>query len=40
LTPTLLIEKGITLTKSLQYAFIIAFAYPIAPLLAASFALE
>jgi len=36
--PTLLIEKGITVTKSLQYAFIVAFAYPIAPLLAASFA--
>ena len=36
--PTLLIEKGIAVTKSLQYAFIIAFAYPIAPLLAASFA--
>jgi MFS transporter, putative metabolite:H+ symporter len=36
--PTLLVEKGITITKSLQYAFIVAFAYPIAPLLAASFA--
>ncbi len=36
--PTLLVEKGITVTKSLQYSFIIAFAYPIAPLLAASFA--
>ena len=36
--PTLLIEKGINVTKSLQYAFIVAFAYPIAPLLAASFA--
>jgi putative MFS transporter len=36
--PTLLIEKGITVTKSLQYSFIVAFAYPIAPLLAASFA--
>jgi len=36
--PTLLTEKGIAVTKSLQYAFIIAFAYPIAPLLAASFA--
>jgi MFS transporter, putative metabolite:H+ symporter len=34
----LLVEKGITITKSLQYAFIVAFAYPIAPLLAASFA--
>jgi putative MFS transporter len=36
--PTLLIEKGITITKSLEYAFIVAFAYPIAPFLAASFA--
>ncbi|MET4121260.1 putative MFS transporter [Bradyrhizobium sp. JR1.5] len=36
--PTLLVEKGITVTKSLQYAFIVAFAYPIAPLLASSFA--
>jgi MFS transporter, putative metabolite:H+ symporter len=36
--PALLIEKGITVTKSLQYSFIVAFAYPIAPLLAASFA--
>jgi putative MFS transporter len=36
--PTLLIEKGITVTKSLQYSFIVAFAYPIAPLLAATFA--
>ncbi len=36
--PTLLVEKGITVTKSLQYSFIIAFAYPIAPLLAATFA--
>ena len=36
--PTLLIEKGITVTRSLQYSFILAFAYPIAPLLAASFA--
>jgi len=36
--PTLLVEKGITVTKSLEYAFIVAFAYPIAPLLAASFA--
>jgi putative MFS transporter len=36
--PTLLIEKGINVTKSLQYSFILAFAYPIAPLLAASFA--
>ena len=36
--PTLLVEKGITVTRSLQYSFIIAFACPIAPLLAASFA--
>jgi putative MFS transporter len=36
--PTLLVEKGITVTKSLQYSFIVAFAYPVAPLLAASFA--
>ncbi|MDE2377285.1 MFS transporter [Bradyrhizobium sp.] len=36
--PTLLVEKGITVTKSLQYSFIVAFAYPIAPLIAASFA--
>jgi putative MFS transporter len=35
--PTLLVEKGITVTKSLQYSFIVAFAYPIAPLLAAIF---
>ena len=32
--PTLLIEKGINVTKSLEYSFIVAFAYPIAPLLA------
>src|SRR5713101_7096042 len=36
--PTLLVEKGITVTKSLKYSFIVAFAYPVAPLLAASFA--
>jgi putative MFS transporter len=36
--PTLLVEKGINVTKSLQYSFIVAFAYPIAPLLAATFA--
>jgi MFS transporter, putative metabolite:H+ symporter len=36
--PTLLVEKGITVTKSLQYSFILAFAYPIAPFVAASFA--
>ena len=35
---TLLIEQGITITTSLQYALIVVFAYPIAPLLAASFA--
>ncbi|HEX9211231.1 MAG TPA: MFS transporter, partial [Bradyrhizobium sp.] len=34
--PTLLVEKGINVTKSLQYSFIVAFAYPIAPLLAAT----
>jgi MFS transporter, putative metabolite:H+ symporter len=38
LVPTLLVEKGIAVTKSLQCSFIVAFAYPIAPLLAASFA--
>ncbi|KJC61857.1 MFS transporter [Bradyrhizobium sp. LTSPM299] len=36
--PTLLVEKGITVTKSLEYSFMVAFAYPIAPLLASSFA--
>jgi len=36
--PTLLVEKGITVTKSLQYSFIVAFAYPITPLLASTFA--
>jgi MFS transporter, putative metabolite:H+ symporter len=36
--PALLVEKGITVTRSLQYSFIVAFAYPIAPFLAASFA--
>jgi putative MFS transporter len=36
--PTLLVEKGITITKSLEYSFIVAFAYPIAPLLASTFA--
>jgi MFS transporter, putative metabolite:H+ symporter len=35
--PTLLVEKGITVTKSLEYAFIVAFAYPMAPLLASTF---
>lgn len=32
--PTLLIGQGITVTKSLLYSFIIAFALPIGPLLA------
>ncbi|WGS20767.1 MULTISPECIES: MFS transporter [unclassified Bradyrhizobium] len=36
--PALLVQKGITVTKSLQYSFIIAIAYPLAPLLAATFA--
>lgn len=36
--PTLLIEKGITITKSLEYSFIIAFAAPLAPLVAISYA--
>jgi putative MFS transporter len=36
--PTLLVEKGITVTKSLEYSFIVAFAYPLAPLLASTFA--
>ncbi|KWV48571.1 MFS transporter [Bradyrhizobium macuxiense] len=36
--PTLLIEKGITITKSLQYSFVIAFAAPLAPLVAISYA--
>jgi MFS transporter, putative metabolite:H+ symporter len=36
--PALLVEKGITITKSLQYSVIVALAYPIAPLLAGSFA--
>ncbi len=30
--PALLVEKGINVTKSLQYSFIIAVAYPLAPL--------
>ena len=30
--PTLLLAKGITVTKSLEYSFIIAFAYPLFPL--------
>ncbi|MGY8635485.1 MFS transporter [Bradyrhizobium sp. 14AA] len=36
--PTLLIEKGITITKSLEYSFIIAFAAPLAPLIAMTYA--
>ncbi|WIW50496.1 hypothetical protein ML401_35900 (plasmid) [Bradyrhizobium sp. 62B] len=36
--PTLLIEKGITITKSLEFSFIIAFAVPLAPLIAISYA--
>lgn len=36
--PALLVEKGINVTRSLQYSFIIAIAYPLAPLLAATFA--
>jgi hypothetical protein len=36
--PTFLISKGITVTKSLEYSLIIAFANPIAPLLGHLFA--
>jgi putative MFS transporter len=36
--PTLLIQQGITVTKSLLYSFIIAFALPIGPLLAMTIA--
>jgi len=36
--PTLLIAKGIAVTKSLEYTFIIALAWPVFPLLAMSFA--
>jgi MFS transporter, putative metabolite:H+ symporter len=36
--PTFLIAKGITITKSLEYSFIIAFANPIAPLIGHLFA--
>lgn len=32
--PTLLINQGITVTKSLLYSFVIAIALPIGPLLA------
>jgi putative MFS transporter len=34
--PTLLIEQGISITKSLEYTFVIAIAAPFGPLLAAS----
>jgi putative MFS transporter len=36
--PTLLIDKGITVTKSLEYTFIIALAWPIFPMLSTLFA--
>jgi putative MFS transporter len=36
--PTLLIKRGITVTSSLRYTFLIAIAAPFGPLLAASFA--
>jgi putative MFS transporter len=36
--PTLLIAKGIHVSQTLQYTFIIAFAYPLFPLLGAKFA--
>jgi len=36
--PTLLVAKGILITKSLLYSFVIAFAYPVGPLLAMTFA--
>jgi putative MFS transporter len=36
--PTFLLSKGITITKSLEYSFIIAFANPIAPLIGQLFA--
>ncbi len=36
--PTLLLAKGITVTKSLEYTFIIAFAYPLFPIVGALFA--
>ncbi len=36
--PTLLIEKGILVTKSLEYTFIIAFAYPLFALASVMFA--
>jgi MFS transporter, putative metabolite:H+ symporter len=36
--PTLLIAKGIHVSQTLQYTFIIAFAYPLFPLLSARFA--
>jgi putative MFS transporter len=36
--PTLLLAKGITVTKTLEYTFIIAFMYPLFPLLTAKLA--
>jgi putative MFS transporter len=36
--PTLLIAKGIHVSQTLEYTFIIAFAYPLFPLLSAGFA--
>jgi MFS transporter, putative metabolite:H+ symporter len=36
--PTFLLSKGITITKSLEYSLIIAFANPIAPLIGQLFA--
>jgi putative MFS transporter len=36
--PTLLLSRGITVTKSLEYTFIIAIANPIGPLLGMAFA--
>jgi MFS transporter, putative metabolite:H+ symporter len=36
--PTYLLSRGITITKSLEYSFIIAFANPVAPLLGHLFA--
>jgi MFS transporter, putative metabolite:H+ symporter len=36
--PALMMEKGITITKRMQYSVVVALAYPTAPLLAATFA--
>jgi MFS transporter, putative metabolite:H+ symporter len=36
--PTLLLDKGITITKSLEYTFIIALAWPVFPLISTLFA--